>query len=56
MSVYRSTEFNTCNAFFGIGKKSAYKVMMQKAENFQMLSELGSGRLQKLTELHELNL
>ena len=29
--------------FFGIGKKSAYKVMMQNAKNFQLLAQLGTG-------------
>lgn len=51
ISAYCLTGCDTCNAFFGIGKKSVYKVVMQNADNFQMLSELGSGPPSKAQRL-----
>ena len=41
MLVYFLTGCDTCNAFFGIEKKSAYKIRMQNAKNFQLLAQLG---------------
>lgn len=42
LSVYCLTGCDTVSSFHGHGKRSAFRVMMQKAEHFQPLAMLGS--------------
>ena len=41
LSVYALTGCDTCYARFGIGKKNAFKTMMNYSEEFQGLADIG---------------
>ena len=41
LTVYALTGCDTCSAFFGIGKKKAFKIMLNNAEELQGLSDSG---------------
>ena len=40
--VYGLTECDTCSAFFGIGKKKAFKILLYNHGDLQGLSDLGN--------------
>ena len=44
------TGCETCSAFFGIGKKKVFNLMMQSAMKYQELKDLGNGSLSKNSE------
>ena len=46
-TVYCLTGCDTCSAFYGIGKKSVFKLLIQRAPKFQGLKDLGNGPLLK---------
>ena len=47
LSVYCLTGCDTCSSFYGIGKRTAFNVMIQRADMFQGLSVLGTGSVTK---------
>ena len=49
--VYCLTGCDTCSAFFGIGKKKVFNLMMQSAMKYQELKDLGNGSLSKIQKL-----
>ena len=49
--VYCLTGCDTCSAFFGIGKKKVFNLMMQSAMKYQGLKDLGNGSLSKNQKL-----
>ena len=49
--VYCLTGCDTCSAFFGIGKKKVFNLMMQSAMKYQGLKDLGNGSLSKIQKL-----
>jgi hypothetical protein len=55
MAVYCLTGRDTCSSFFGIGKRAAFKIMVQKAESFQALASLARVNCQKLLRWPVLN-
>ena len=42
LAIYCITGCDTVSSFYGHGKKTAYRIMMQKADDFQALAGLGT--------------
>ena len=51
LPVYCLTGCDTCSSFYGIGKKTVFKTLMQQADIFQGLSLLGNGPMTKNVRL-----
>ena len=47
LSVYCLTGCDTTSSFHGHGKRTAFRIMMQKADTLQALSTLGTGQVTK---------
>ena len=50
LSVYALTGCDTCCALFGIGKKKAFKIMMNYSAELQVLADIGKEQPISLTE------
>ena len=50
LAVYCLTGCDTTSSFLGHGKRTAFRVMMQKATKLQALANLGSGSLTKVEQ------
>ena len=53
LSVYCLTGCDTVSSFFGHGKRTAYRLMMQKADQFQTLALLGSSQKSVVPEVEQ---
>ena len=50
LQVYCITGCDICCAFYGIGSKTAFKIMMKDSDSFQSMKTLGEGQVLTKTE------